>query len=368
MRLHSLGHDVFASCPYWSVIPCGLGKLLDLGIPVWRRKPAIAPFWIRLLRKAGFMRQMNWEKKVAANWLQDLGPDLVCLSDGGILTGVQWAEWCLELGIPYVVLGQANAVHWWPTDWEGRRRRNAVMEARSCYFVSRGNLELFEDQLGIAIPHAAVVRNPYQVDRTAPIDLINPAPDSGPWKLAIVGRLEPEAKGQDIVFHILSMPNWRCRNVHVSLFGSGPNKDNFELLAEKLDIQKQISFQGQIADVQEIWKTHHALVLPSRYEGLPLVVVEAMMCGRIGIVTDVAGNSEVIEDGVTGFVAEAATVRHFAAAMERAWDRRSDWGMMGLLAAQRIRELVPEDPAAVFAAKLVEIAEASPCNKPDLRV
>ena len=69
---------------------------------------------------------------------------------------------------------------------------------------------------------------------------------------------------------------------------------------------EKVTYGGFTEDVESIWASHHALVLPSRSEGLPLVVVEAMLCGRPAIVTDVAGNAELIQDGVSGFVAAAA--------------------------------------------------------------
>jgi glycosyltransferase involved in cell wall biosynthesis len=81
-----------------------------------------------------------------------------------------------------------------------------------------------------------------------------------------------------------------------------------------------------------------------------------MMCGRTAIVTNVGGNGEVIEDGVTGFVAEASAEADVDEALERAWQRRSEWRAMGELAAKRIRELVPADPAARFADQLVQFA------------
>jgi len=57
-----------------------------------------------------------------------------------------------------------------------------------------------------------------------------------------------------------------------------------------------------------------------------------MLCGRAAVVTDVGGNAEWIEDGQTGFVAEAATAKSFGAALERAWLARGDWGEMGIRA------------------------------------
>ena len=86
-----------------------------------------------------------------------------------------------------------------------------------------------------------------------------------------------------------------------------------------------------------------------------MTLVEAMLCGRPAIVTDVGGNREVVDDQVTGFLAAAAAESDIDDAFEKAWDRRDDWRAMGQLAAKRIRELVPADPAAEFAGQLLEI-------------
>jgi glycosyltransferase involved in cell wall biosynthesis len=107
--------------------------------------------------------------------------------------------------------------------------------------------------------------------------------------------------------------------------------------------------------VGSIWASHHALVLPSRYEGLPLSLVEAMLCGRPSIVTNVSGNTELLEDNVTGFVAAAPMPTFLDEALERAWARRADWQAIGAAAARQVRELVPSDPAGVFADELLAL-------------
>jgi glycosyltransferase involved in cell wall biosynthesis len=117
-----------------------------------------------------------------------------------------------------------------------------------------------------------------------------------------------------------------------------------------------VIFAGHENDVSRIWARNHALVLPSRFEGLPLVIVEAMLCGRPVITTDIAGNAEYLEEGVTGFVAQAPTVDLLDDAMERAWARRGDWKSIGLAARESIVAKLPKDPIQVFADKLVKIA------------
>jgi hypothetical protein len=64
-----------------------------------------------------------------------------------------------------------------------------------------------------------------------------------------------------------------------------------------------------------------------------------------------------VEDGITGFIAEAPTARHLRQAMDRAWERRYDWESIGKAAACAIREQIPADPGAEFARKLLALIE-----------
>ena len=85
---------------------------------------------------------------------------------------------------------------------------------------------------------------------------------------------------------------------------------------------KSLHFHGHVSDVRGIWEQNHLLVLPSRYEGVHLSVVEAMWCVRPAVVTDVGHTDEPCLDNKTGFVAPAATVSSFGNALELAWERR----------------------------------------------
>jgi len=94
------------------------------------------------------------------------------------------------------------------------------------------------------------------------------------------------------------------------------------------------------------------LVLPSRYEGLPLALVEAMWCGRPALVTDVGGNAELCLDGKTGFVAEAPVVSSVARALERAWSERHDWFRLGQAGRVHVEAVVPSDPVGLICRSL----------------
>ena len=60
-----------------------------------------------------------------------------------------------------------------------------------------------------------------------------------------------------------------------------------------------------------------------------------MICGRPSVVTDVGGNSEWVDEPTTGFVADAPSARSLNNAIERAWDARARWELIG----QRAREV-----------------------------
>jgi glycosyltransferase involved in cell wall biosynthesis len=74
------------------------------------------------------------------------------------------------------------------------------------------------------------------------------------------------------------------------------------------------------------------------------------------LATDVAGRSEIIEDGITGLLVEAATAPVLARGLERLWQHRANLQQMGTAGAERIRKLVPPDPAKIFAEKLKSLA------------
>lgn len=182
-----------------------------------------------------------------------------------------------------------------------------------------------------------------------------PRSDNDELRLACVGRLHPPSKGQDILLEVLARPEWRSRPWRLNLYGDGPMRQTLGRLADKLDLSARVVFAGFVA-LDEIWATNHTLVMPSRFEGLPLAMVEAMLCGRPVIATDVAGHSEVVADGVTGFLADAPTVESFSMALERFWQRRHEAAEIGAAGVRQIRQFMPPDPIAEFSTKLKSVA------------
>lgn len=278
-------------------------------------------------------------------------PDFAVVSQGGNLDGLFHLKRVRRRGIPYGIICQKAAEMYWPTDPILDELCDVYRDAAFVWFVSDHNRRLTEEQLAMALPQASVVRNPFAVSWDSP-----PAwPKSDTLRLACVGRLFPREKGQDIVLRVLARDKWRARPLHLTFFGAGDHRRALEETARYLGLGN-VAFAGFSSEVGGIWAEHHALLLPSHCEGLPLVVVEAMLSARIPIVTRVAGNPEVVEDGRTGFLADAPTDDAVDAALERAWQARSQWREMGLAARASIQAQVPRDPPAEAARMILEAA------------
>jgi len=82
----------------------------------------------------------------------------------------------------------------------------------------------------------------------------------------------------------------------------GSKESDLKALATGLGIEQQVKFIGQRDDLQEIYPLIDVFLLSSYTEGISISLLEAMVCGLPCVVTDVGGNSEVVLDGVTGFL------------------------------------------------------------------
>jgi glycosyltransferase involved in cell wall biosynthesis len=280
-------------------------------------------------------------------------PALVVLSDGGPYPPVALLELCVVRRLPFVTIGQANFEGWWPTDDVAERYRMALPKALRCFFVSRANYRLVARQIGSELPNVEVIWNPFNVafDVSLPFPFYS---DEQGLLLACVGRLHPPSKGQDILLEALASPAWISRNWRLRFYGEGEMRDSLDRMSRQLGISNRVVFAGH-RSVEEIWTENQVLVMPSRYEGLPLAIVEALLCGRTVVATDVAGNSEVISNDV-GFLAKAPTVPALLEALERLWVKRMQVEEIGRAAAMRIRKVVPSDPIEVFSRRLRQLA------------
>ncbi|MBO8140920.1 MAG: glycosyltransferase family 4 protein [Firmicutes bacterium] len=90
---------------------------------------------------------------------------------------------------------------------------------------------------------------------------------------------------------------WRLK-----LIGDGPFREHYEQLVHRLGIAERVMFLGTRKDVPEHLAQADIFVLASKWEGLPLSILEAMRAGLPVIASDVGGVREAVRDGETGFL------------------------------------------------------------------
>ena len=212
--------------------------------------------------------------------------------------------------------------------------------ARQVFFVSKRNKLAAEKHLERSIPNGMVLRNPVNISSTE----IIPYPLKDKMYFAMVGNLRIIHKGQDIVLEILSSAIWKKRNWHLNIYGSGEDEHFLKQLMHTGGLSDRVTFHGRVNDIRGIWLVNHILLMPSYLEGMPLAIVEAMLCGRLCVATDVGGIEEWIEENISGFIAEMPSLFSFAKTMEKAWSNKEEWELMGINAHERAMHLF--DPHA----------------------
>jgi glycosyltransferase involved in cell wall biosynthesis len=133
-----------------------------------------------------------------------------------------------------------------------------------------------------------------------------------------VGRLV-SWKHVDHVLRVLP----RMADLHFDIAGTGPEMASLQSLTRVLGLEKRVSFLGAVPrhDVLERMREAAFLVLPSSYEGMPHVVLEAFAQGLPVVASRAGGTPELVEDGVSGFLYPCGDLDALAAAMGRATTR-----------------------------------------------
>jgi glycosyltransferase involved in cell wall biosynthesis len=320
------------------------------------RKWAPRPAFMDVLRAAGvsvlFKEEGGFEHLLSCN------PDLVIVSTGDQDEGVEYFEALEEHGVPFGIVNQLTKD---PRFWRLRDDRTdalarAYRAARLALFASKNNQALMEQRLGFAFNTGGVHFNPFHIDENNPPAM--PPRETG-LSLAVPSKLLFVHKGQDLLVPVFASEKWRGRPVTINFYGEGPDGPALKRIAEEAGVTR-FRYRGRVSDIAEIWRDNHALLMPSRMEGLPIMLVSAMVSARVPILTDIGGHAEVVEDGQTGFIAANPDSGDLDAALERAWERRDEWELIGQRARERILQYLPGDPVGDFIQRVITAAEDLP--------
>ncbi|MGD0158623.1 MAG: glycosyltransferase [Terracidiphilus sp.] len=150
-----------------------------------------------------------------------------------------------------------------------------------------------------------------------------------------VGRLEAVKDYPTMLEALANAP----QTARLVVLGTGPMEAELKLLAARLGVERRVRFMGFEPHVERWMQAADGMVLSSRYEGLPMVLLEAGACGVPMVATDVSGTREVVADGVNGWLARAGDAGSLSGVMAKLMRMtRETRHAMGERARQRVIE------------------------------
>jgi len=344
--LHALeaGNEVVCSIKKW---PESAGKIEILrtnGAVIYeRRSNAVNKRFAWYLKKIFKLRIISLKKNDDWSQIKEGKVDMVCISFGGpydIIHRTDLVTLLEKCKVPYTIIFQLNHENY-PLPASVRHSlRDFFKNAAALFFVSERNKKTFERNLVTKLTNGVVINNPVKISKRGYRNFVSPEI----WQMACVARLDCIYKNQDVLLEILANEYWRYEAYHLNFYGTGPDELYLNELIKFYGLENKVTIHGQVSDIDLVWEQNHILIMPSFAEGTPLSLIEAMFSGRTAVVTDVGGNSFLIEDNQNGFLAESYQLESFEKALKRAWENREKWNVFGKNAYDRITSVYTHEP------------------------
>jgi glycogen(starch) synthase len=182
---------------------------------------------------------------------------------------------------------------------------------------------------------SSVIPNAVDLPSLSPVPLPTNAP-----RLLCLGRLNIQ-KGFDLAVRALRVVINRFPNVRLTIAGDGPERHNLEQLVIELGLEQVVDFIGWVApeQVPALMNTATIVIMPSRWEGLPLVALEAALMARPLVVTPVEGLPEVVIHQQTGLLVEKENSEALAEAIGFLLNRPEVAATLGQAARRHVQEI-----------------------------
>lgn len=183
-----------------------------------------------------------------------------------------------------------------PRRWRQRVEGRALRRADAVACVSQSVADFVRRTAGVAESRLVAIPNSVDIDRFAraePLDKAAAGLDPSRRWLLFVGRLDRQ-KGLDELLRHAPRLFERLPLHDLVLVGDGPQRDELARQADRDGLGSRVHFVGWQSDVERWLAAADLLLLPSRWEGMPNVLLEAMAAGRPVVVTRVEGVTEIL--------------------------------------------------------------------------
>jgi glycosyltransferase involved in cell wall biosynthesis len=226
-----------------------------------------------------------------------LKPDLSIVAEGCWLSQA-WAtatlRLCGQTTLVYVALINSSV----EMNFRSRRWRDFAMHHFYRYLpyawitLSSFHARHFRQWTGITTPIFTLPNTVAKHFESAK-PVIHTSPEA-PLRALILGRLDAHQKGLEDFLRFLENHLQLAKSLRFTLAGDGPDRDKLKARLDANPALRQIVALRPWADSASILREHHVVLLPSNYEGVPLVMLEAMALGIPVIASDLPGTREFL--------------------------------------------------------------------------
>ena len=154
----------------------------------------------------------------------------------------------------------------------------------------------------------------------------NPNAAKEQFILTVARLMDNQKRTSDLIRALALLPS----HYRLMIAGIGPDETMLRNLAEDLRVLDRITFLGFITDKSELKSLYlrcGVFALPSAYEGLPLVLLEAMACGCSVVASDIRAFVGLVFNDVNGVIVPVGAVSQLASGIERAFEKQAEFAL-----------------------------------------
>jgi glycosyltransferase involved in cell wall biosynthesis len=182
--------------------------------------------------------------------------------------------------------------------------------------------------------------------------------------IGVVGRFSPE-KGQAIFLKAFQKVFQRVPLVKAVLIGEGPDEHRLRSLVASCGVKDRVLFAGYQADVSPVYAALDLVVIPSMSEGLPLVLLEALLHGKAVVATSVGGIPDILQGPLSEWLVPPNDVDALVDTIVAALEDPQKRALLQMLGSRHVREVCSSKERAekVFALYRSVMDGTRPCQQ-----
>jgi glycosyltransferase involved in cell wall biosynthesis len=194
-----------------------------------------------------------------------------------------------------------------------RCTRKLLRSVGAVIIVLSSHMRDYLDTHNFLLPDVMLIPNGVNVRRFTPVH-----PDTNVAEqeqvVVCVSRLSYE-KGIDVLLQAWYLVHQQAPEAHLIIVGNGALREQLERMSQALGIETSVEFAGRQIDIPAQLHRGMLSILPSRVEGMPNALLEAMACGLACVATRVSGSEDIIQHGVNGLLVEPEDYEGMATAL-----------------------------------------------------